>query len=878
MENQALFRPEARPLRWDRLDRQQQKAVQRILRFLIEATNNLAPPRTGSQQPAEDTATFRPLDSNRSNRAIFINGERGTGKTTVLVSLLNYLHHDATGSLGDLGIPKEISELFFELRQKTIVLEPIDMEPLPEPTNLLAAMLVRVEDKLSRLGLHAIESRNSEYRESRNSESRFPEPGSLRSETMPKLRSALNDLAMSWDGLIQRTWQNQDQLASDTIRLERARLGLHGRLNEILDLGVKELPRQHPQTIFLLPIDDFDLNPSRAPELLRLLRMLSLPRLIFVALGDVAVAEQVSMWANVQALSRSTNLSAVDPIMRDELLAQSSLLASHTIWKLVPPGQRVELKTISPQDVLQFHHPELPDQPSIGLMFERIQMQFKHDPDIIALMGNQPSLATLLQAKHPLLQSLQDGAFGYVGLKMFALTLRKTMDLWQRLNNLITDHTTDTAFQKTQSDPLNSSIIGAVGHDLIELLVDLVQEAFDVDGGLTASVRSQWSDLFSLDVSGYTELTTIPFRTGLRNPIGEPIEWADVQRNRDLNALKVQQPFAITSSQFEPDLRLVEQQYQYEVDSPSLPLGPQQTAGLILVHDLLLLSIGRSVNTDVGPPLQRSVARTATQWSLSSRGRDGSGIMQWPMPKWKSFWHFQLFSQGWHVALEWIRAGPSGAIRRERMGYAWIALATTQLWGQAGQVWFPTKTSADADFTIDWKPLTEAVNQLSKMINIHTQTFNPISAEWRQRVRDWLLDLARLLSPEFGLPPEIAKHFLSLDSKGHDFYDVLTEDAMVLRLRAARTADIARLYGGANGLERNDWVLNLACIDRPKSAGGGAKTKRASHALEEGFFTPTWSDIQEQLKRNSLNPRRSESNGFSDSETDSSSFGNDMET
>ena len=45
--------------------------------------------------------------------------------------------------------------------------------------------------------------------------------------------------------------------------------------------------------LFVLPVDDFDLNPVRCLELLRLLRSIAVPRLFTLILGDIDQAEEV---------------------------------------------------------------------------------------------------------------------------------------------------------------------------------------------------------------------------------------------------------------------------------------------------------------------------------------------------------------------------------------------------------------------------------------------------------------------------------------------------------------------------------------------------------------------------------------------------------
>jgi hypothetical protein len=75
--------------------------------------------------------------------------------------------------------------------------------------------------------------------------------------------------------------------------------GFHG-----IDAGRGQpIPRIAPRNpLFVLPIDDLDLNPTACLAVLNLLRVVSVPRLFTVVLGDLEVAEVV---VNPQGFERS---------------------------------------------------------------------------------------------------------------------------------------------------------------------------------------------------------------------------------------------------------------------------------------------------------------------------------------------------------------------------------------------------------------------------------------------------------------------------------------------------------------------------------------------------------------------------------------------
>ncbi len=81
---------------------------------------------------------------------------------------------------------------------------------------------------------------------------------------------------MSWDGnLNERAAQlDPDSYALETMRIERARLNLNPNVKKILDSiasAISQSSNDKKKPLFILPIDDFDLNPVACLELLRIL-------------------------------------------------------------------------------------------------------------------------------------------------------------------------------------------------------------------------------------------------------------------------------------------------------------------------------------------------------------------------------------------------------------------------------------------------------------------------------------------------------------------------------------------------------------------------------------------------------------------------------
>lgn len=170
------------------------------------------------------------------------------------------------------------------------------MENLPNPTNLLASILVRIGNAVDRFmsDCPAPPCGNSNF-------CRHPDTH----HTMLKLSRLQQDVAQVWNGnLEQRAAElDSDVYAVDVLRSEQNRLKLNERLEDILDeLSDRFLNDDgENRSIFILPVDDFDMNPERCVELMRLIRLITAPRLFTLVLGDRRV---VSDFYNLNVVSR----------------------------------------------------------------------------------------------------------------------------------------------------------------------------------------------------------------------------------------------------------------------------------------------------------------------------------------------------------------------------------------------------------------------------------------------------------------------------------------------------------------------------------------------------------------------------------------------
>lgn len=140
LQNSSRLRPEAQPFSWKQLDTQQQAAAVRVMEFLQAAVEQ-ADLHIGQMH----TFPGDILDTSRFNRVLTISGERGTGKTSVLLSVRK-MFRDLVRGDSKPEDPNPAAEMAQGLHTNVRWLETLDLEPLPNPTNLLVAILVRIID------------------------------------------------------------------------------------------------------------------------------------------------------------------------------------------------------------------------------------------------------------------------------------------------------------------------------------------------------------------------------------------------------------------------------------------------------------------------------------------------------------------------------------------------------------------------------------------------------------------------------------------------------------------------------------------------------------------------------------------------------------
>jgi len=500
--SEYILRPEAGPVPYNKLQWRAQKALQSILEALNAAVNSAS--KAASDSGNGDSLSA--IDRNRVSRLFFVSGEPGSGKSTLYVTLRAMLSkHEKDHKNYSEGYDKEPEPKvpIDSLRGVVRWLEPIDLEVVGDKEeNLLAAVLVRL------------------IRELADSSSGFSSPcdGAIK-----KLEELAADIGMAWESnLPARAGElDPDSYSMEVMRAQQARLGVNKRLREALDeLAKNKCYGCTDSTLFVLPVDDLYLKPDASLQLLRLLRMISVPRLFFLIMGDITTVEEIF---TEKALSDRTSVAGADvfqilPDRLEAVLARARELRARFLRKLLPPGQRIEIEPMDWYEAMKFS-PELREAEVLGVWLAKAELdkprtsasedtsgepQTKHQGNLFDFLTCRPlSYLSPLKGREEVkkIEKLtadpekRKSREAYTGLQLLDATPREIMDLWSALQEFIKEQENKSNLRQAgNARQASSQTSRKVGSDykipLLSLVLEFVKLTIDEQNFLNEKDQS----------------------------------------------------------------------------------------------------------------------------------------------------------------------------------------------------------------------------------------------------------------------------------------------------------------------------------------------------------------------------------------------------
>lgn len=364
-EKRQAARREAQPIPWEELTPQQRSAAMQACRILSDIAAQELP--RSDADPGSKTAGLKhflpAIDRKRLNHVVLLDGSRGTGKTALLITLLDLWNRRLLQEVAGKGPPQDEHKERRELLETTARVVPvglIDLQPLPPSTNLLLHLVgqfLRVVEALEMQGRSEAQDRRSRTRAPWH-DVEAEEPPATRA-----WKDFLRAAAMGWDGSLpeRRAALDPEAYALELEQAERRRLDVRRCFRELVDALVREFPAlvgwpDERQPLFVVPIDDADMNPERTVELLDLLRTLWHPRVAFLLTGHsklfLTVLRAQSL-ATLRAPLRELKSFSAEDISRITGLEPAEL-ARNVYDKVIPEAHRCRVPAMSPDERLGF--------------------------------------------------------------------------------------------------------------------------------------------------------------------------------------------------------------------------------------------------------------------------------------------------------------------------------------------------------------------------------------------------------------------------------------------------------------------------------------------------------------------------------------------
>jgi hypothetical protein len=341
------------------------------------------------EKPDQPTQSYLPrIDKARHNRVILIDGGRGSGKTALLLTLLECWRRQFNEP--EAGKPSDIPERWIDRSQRIVPVGLLDLHPLPRSTNLLLHVVGRFERVVAWIeGDGKAENEPAAWH--------FTASGEL--ESRKKWKKLLRAVAAGWDGSVEERSGRLDleAYAVDLEEAEHQRLDVVSTFAAFIDaLAVdfrkrQTLSQKTELPLFVLAVDDADMNPRRSVELLDVLRMLWHPRLAFVLTGDTVLFRHTLAEHFLGELRHPLRghmlLDREIAAIADQRPAMS--LANEVYDKIIPTGHRCVLVPIPaknrfsyPQTKLQEVFAKITTEPGNSTGLTTLASHFENEPQL----------------------------------------------------------------------------------------------------------------------------------------------------------------------------------------------------------------------------------------------------------------------------------------------------------------------------------------------------------------------------------------------------------------------------------------------------------------------------------------------------------------
>jgi hypothetical protein len=325
---------DGRALPWSVLTEDEKEKIRDIndlLRAIQKDNNKPGPARWGDKYNKHPWAM---IDKHRTNRVIMIEGQRGAGKTSLLLTLMyGWLNPDEDEL--DAGSKILYKKVFEEMDTVIKPLTPLDFDPLPPDLSLYSWIIQAFEPLVAMVASGSDAQKSLDYTKSIRGQFRNLQNAAVIGWTVGLLKQNLGDLLTSQSEQ-QGVWQQLQNMWQKF---------LDELLRHLENIDGNILPKN---ALIAVPIDDLDLQAGRLRELLLVLRVLRHERVVYVLTGDEENMK-VSLKADFYQ-SYVHHGSRITDGLADEIIEQVETLASSLASKVIPDSHLFALKGLRVAD------------------------------------------------------------------------------------------------------------------------------------------------------------------------------------------------------------------------------------------------------------------------------------------------------------------------------------------------------------------------------------------------------------------------------------------------------------------------------------------------------------------------------------------------
>jgi len=285
----------------------------------------------------------------RTNRNIVLNGQRGTGKTSLMLTLLLGWQRDAQRT----AERREIERRLFEgMGQRVRTLLPLDFNPLPEHLHPYTLFVQAFKPLVEAL-------------DSGQARAQGPWAPCEREPTIGEQWRQLHRSAeLGWQGS-RGSSRDIDQHAFDSLEQDTEWILLDQRWTAFVDRLTKTLEDRGlmpPGCLLVLPVDDLDLHPSMSDDLLLAVRRIWHRRVVVLLTGDLQHLEEA---VGRKLMTRAFQESSFIQQPHDREIRKLKRLAKDLVNKALPPRERLSVPLWSLAEAWRLVH--APEDPIVAL-------------------------------------------------------------------------------------------------------------------------------------------------------------------------------------------------------------------------------------------------------------------------------------------------------------------------------------------------------------------------------------------------------------------------------------------------------------------------------------------------------------------------------